>query len=283
METMGLPKRFLKLRKLYCPAAYQMNDQPRPVNPARSEGDLPPIDRSRTALFLDIDGTLLDIAHRPDAVDVPGDLPCDLVRLNRCLGGALALVSGRPLAEIDQLFAPLRLSAVGCHGAEIRAAMEEGISTADPLPETLRARLAALARRDPAIISEDKLYSFALHYRAVPELGPDLHAGVRAIAADCGLGSVELMNGKCVVELKSRGFNKGTGLRALMAIPPFKGRKPVYVGDDMTDQDALRVVPEFGGFGIGVGRALAGVGFVFDVPEDVRSWLGNIAAQEECS
>src|SRR5688572_19016286 len=235
-----------------------MNEQLR--HPGSGDSSLPAIDPARTALFLDIDGTLLDIAHRPDAVAVPGELPCDLIRLSRCLGGALALVSGRPLAEIDQLFAPLRLSVVGCHGAEIRAALGEGIICAEPLPESLRSRLAELARLHRELVVEDKLYSLAVHYRGAPHLGDMLHATALAIVAQAKLGSVELLTGKCVIEVKTRGFNKGTGLRALMALPPFLGRQPIYVGDDMTDQDALRVLPEFGGVGIGVGRALAGTG-----------------------
>jgi trehalose 6-phosphate phosphatase len=252
-----------------------MNEQLR--HPGSGDGGLPAIDPGRTALFLDIDGTLLDIAHRPDAVAVPGELSCDLVTLSRCLGGALALVSGRPLTEIDRLFAPLRLSVVGCHGAEIRAAQDEGIICAEPLPEPLRLRLAELARLHEELVVEDKIYSVALHYRGAPHLGDMLHEAVTAIVARAKLASVELLTGKCVVEIKARGFNKGTGVRALMAVPPFLGRQPVYVGDDMTDQDALGVLPEFGGIGIGVGNALAGTGFVFKDPHSVRAWLAGIA------
>jgi trehalose 6-phosphate phosphatase len=259
-----------------------MNEQLRHTGEELGEGDLPAIDRSRTALFLDIDGTLLDIAHRPDAVAVPGELPCDLVRLSRCLGGALAFVSGRPLAEIDQLFAPLRLSAIGCHGAEIRAAVDEGVTCAEPLPEALRRRLAQLAELDRRIVVEDKLYSLALHYRLAPELGDTLHAAAHGVMVEVGSGAVELLTGKCLVEIKRPGFNKGTGLRALMAVAPFHGRKPIYVGDDRTDQDALAVLPDFDGVGIAVGCSLAGTGYMFKDPRDVRRWLAGIAASGGC-
>jgi trehalose 6-phosphate phosphatase len=259
-----------------------MNGQIRHFGEELSEGELPAVDRSRTALFLDIDGTLLDIAPRPDAVAVPGELPCDLIRLNRCLGGALALVSGRPLAEIDQLFAPLRLSAIGCHGAEIRTAAEEGVACAEPLPEALRHSLAGLSGLDRGIIVEDKLYSLALHYRAAPQLGDTIHAAAEAAVREAASGSVELLTGKCVVEVKRCGFNKGSGLRALMAVAPFQGRKPIYIGDDRTDQDALHVLPEFGGVGIAVGRALAGADYTFKDPRDVRRWLAGIASSGGC-
>jgi trehalose 6-phosphate phosphatase len=255
-----------------------MNDQPSSLQPPAGGPDLAKIDPSQTALFLDIDGTILDIAQRPDAVSVPGQLPCDLVRLTRCLGGALALVSGRPLAAIDSMFAPLRLSAIGCHGAEIRAAVDEAVTCAPPLPDGLRVRLAALAQMHPGIVAEDKYYSFALHYRVAPEIADALMAAVEAIVAIAGDG-VELLHGKEVAEVKPKGFNKGTGLRALMAVPPFHGRRPIYVGDDRTDQDALRVLPEFGGLGIGVGRALPGTAFVLDDPQTVRDWLAGIAGE----
>jgi trehalose 6-phosphate phosphatase len=260
-----------------------MNEQLRHIGEQLSESDLPAIDPSRTALLLDIDGTLLDIAPRPDAVAVPGELPCDLVRLNRCLGGALALVSGRPLAEIDRLFAPLRLSAIGCHGAEIRADADEAVTCADPLPEPLRRVLRELGQLDQRIVVEDKLYSLALHYRAVPGLGDTLHAAAQAAMLSAGSATIELLTGKCLVEIKRSGFNKGTGLRALMAAPPFHGRQPIYVGDDRTDHDALAVLPDFDGVGIAVGRALPGTGYLFKDPRDVRRWLAGIAASGGCA
>jgi trehalose 6-phosphate phosphatase len=150
------------------------------------------------------------------------------------------------------------------------------------LPTALRERLAALAQIHPGVVVEDKVYSFALHYRAAPEMGDFLKAAAEAITMAAG-GTIELLAGKRVIEAKSCGFSKGTGLRALMAGPPFHGRRPVYVGDDRTDQDALNVLPEFGGLGIGVGHTLAGTDFLFQDPQGVRDWLAGIAGGEECA
>lgn len=241
----------------------------------------PSIDLSHTAFLLDIDGTLLDIAAHPDAVSVPGQLPCDLARLSCCVGGALALVSGRPLATIDTLFAPLRLPAIGGHGAEIRFSVDTSVPVirAAPLPDAAKARLNAFAQRHKGFWAEDKNYSFAVHYRGVAEAEAEVLAEFRTVAArEPGL---DVLSGKYVAELKRSGINKGAAVRVLMDHPPFAGRQPVFVGDDVTDEDALKVLPEFGGIGIAVGRPLAGASHLMAGPDDVRRWLSQIAM--DCS
>jgi trehalose 6-phosphate phosphatase len=261
-----------------------MNERSRaPAAPVPPE--LPPLELARTALFLDIDGTLLDIAPEPDAVRVPGDLPLDLARLTKCLGGALALVSGRPLEVIDGLFSPFLLPAIGCHGAEIRISGggADAVTRAAPLAGELRVQLLALADIDARILVEDKTYSVAVHYRAAPSLEPVLLQHARALCEAAAPGSVHLLRGKCVIEVKARGFDKGTAVRALMRYEPFCSRVPVFVGDDRTDEDAIAVLPEFGGIGIAVGRAIPGAGFVFEHPGAVRAWLAGLVRQKECS
>jgi trehalose 6-phosphate phosphatase len=243
----------------------------------------PAIDLTHAALFLDIDGTLLDIAARPDAVHVPGNLPFDLFALRRCLGGALALVSGRPRSVIDELFSPVGLPAIGCHGAEIRIASGEGacVTRAAPLPDALRARLTALVGLNPGLLAEDKLYSVALHYRAVPACESAVLAAARTICAEAPETALRVLRGRCVVEVKAAGFSKGTALRTLMQNPPFEGRLPLFVGDDRTDEDAFAVLPEYGGCGIAVGRPLAGAAFVIKDPAAVRHWLAEHVRTKE--
>jgi trehalose 6-phosphate phosphatase len=237
------------------------------------------IDLSANALLLDVDGTLLDMAPRPDEVHVPDDLRRTLWQLDERSGGAVALVSGRPLRDVDALFAPLLLSATGGHGAEVRVLTGERIEqwTAPMLDEALRARVRALA--GDGVLVEDKGYSLAVHFR----LAPDKEAAVRAaLAAEreaLPANAVEMLDGKAMVEFKQPGFNKGTGVRALMDHAPFAGRRPIFIGDDVTDEDAAAVMPEFGGIAYAVGRDIAGATRMFENPAEVRRWLSAIAVE----
>lgn len=236
------------------------------------------IDPRTHAILLDIDGTLLDIAPTPHQVRVPTSLRKTLKTLQERTDGALALVSGRALSDIDLLFSPLQLSAVGGHGAEVRLlnghAKTEGTS---PLDEELRRRLGAIAKMGDGIILEDKGYSLALHYRLAPDRKRAIEDAVNAICKDLPPATVEVLPGKAVIEIKKVGFNKGTALRALMAQKPFAGRRPVFVGDDTTDDAAFAAVPEFDGVAISVGRMVPGVTQRFETPTDVRRWLDDIA------
>jgi trehalose 6-phosphate phosphatase len=231
------------------------------------------------AFLLDIDGTLLDLAPTPRDVRVPTSLRHTLERLQARSDGAVALVSGRSLADIDLIFHPLHLSAIGGHGAEIRyhANGHPDQRLGASLDDELKRRLAEIAASGRGIIVEDKGYSLALHYRLAPEKKQAVWDAVDAVIADLPPKSVEILPGKAVIEIKKSGFDKGTAIRELMRKAPFSGRRPVFVGDDTTDEAAFRVLPEFNGVGISVGRLVPGVSRRFETPTDVRRWLERIA------
>jgi trehalose 6-phosphate phosphatase len=239
---------------------------------------VPPVDLDGVALLLDVDGTLLDFAPTPREVFVPPTLREALRSLLERTEGALALVSGRPIEELDLLFAPLQLPAAGGHGAEIRVSPLGHISRAGaaPLGTEVKRRLATIAAIAPGIILEDKAFSLAIHYRLAPEQEETVRDAVLAICEDIG-SAVEVLPGKYVLEVKSGGFDKGTAVRQLMAHPPFRSRRPVFLGDDTTDEAAIGVMPEFDGVGVSVGRMMAGAQACFDTPQDVRTWLQELA------
>jgi len=244
---------------------------------------LPSANLRDIAVLLDIDGTILDIAPTPGAVIVPASLRETLARLSRETGGALALVSGRSLGDIDLLFAPLRLPAIGGHGAEFRLSPHDERETeqAHPLDGGLRDRLAELAVGSPGILVEDKGYSLAVHYRLAPEQEGRVKRAVAAIRADWPEEPIEVLPGKSVVEIKPAGFHKGAAIRELMRHKPFSGRRPIFVGDDTTDESAFAVMPEFDGMGYSVGRRLPGTAHCFAAPSDVRRWLERLSGGEE--
>lgn len=241
------------------------------------------IDMDKVAILLDVDGTLLDIALTPHDVRVPTTLRKTLTKLRDRTGGALALVSGRSVSDIDLIFSPLQLSAVGGHGAEIRLFSNSGSAPrrTPPLEKKLRQRLAEIAKKGDGIIIEDKGYSVALHYRLAPDKQRAIEDAVNAISASLPPGTLEVLAGKSVIEVKKVGFNKGTAIRDLMAHPPFAGRRPIFIGDDKTDDTAFAVVPEFDGVAISVGRMVPGVAERFEAPTDVRRWLERIAAKDD--
>jgi trehalose 6-phosphate phosphatase len=232
----------------------------------------------RTAIFLDVDGTLLDLAPTPLEVSVPARLRHALAALKARLGGAIAFISGRPIAEIDRIFDPLRLSAVGGHGAEIRITPGAEIrrSRIATLDNDLRDEFAQISKLDPGILVEDKGFSIAIHYRLAPQSGGEVMKHVATICRHERCESLEVLPGKLVVEIKPSGYNKGTGLRELMSSPPFTGRKPIFIGDDITDHAAFAVLPDFDGIGFSVGGAVPGATFNFDGPQDVRLWLERL-------
>jgi trehalose 6-phosphate phosphatase len=236
-------------------------------------------DLRECAILLDIDGTIVDIAPTPRQVWVSPELRQTLARLQELTGGALALVSGRKLSEIDLLFAPLQLAAIGGHGAEIRPVPGTKPQTrAASLDDDLKRQLATLSELGPGVLVEDKGYSLALHYRLAPDLGPTLHAAVARICAAVPSGAVEILPGKSVVEVKPARVSKALAVRELMQYPPFTDRHPIFIGDDVTDEPVFGVIPNFGGLGFSVGRVVPGVSGHFDKPEDVRSWLARIVA-----
>jgi trehalose 6-phosphate phosphatase len=229
------------------------------------------------AILLDIDGTILDIAPAPQEVWVPPELRQTLVRLQELTGGALALVSGRKLDDIDTIFAPLRVAAIGGHGAEIRPVPgTEPRRRAGALGADFKRQLASLSELGPGIFVEDKGYSLALHYRLAPDRGAALRAAVVGICAQMPAGAVDILPGKFVFEVKPAGVNKALAVQELMRFAPFADRHPIFIGDDTTDEPVFGVIPEYGGIGFSVGRVVAGTDGHFDTPQDVRAWLARI-------
>jgi trehalose 6-phosphate phosphatase len=241
-----------------------------------------PIDLEHCALLLDVDGTIFDIAPTPDRVVVPPPLCATLGELHRRTGGALALVSGRRIDNLDHLFAPLRLPAIGGHGAESRVASEnETQPNGVAVPgEALKRRVAALAGRDPGLIFEDKGTSVALHYRLAPEQEPFIGAQLAVIMAHEPPGEFDAIWGKLVVEVKPTIYNKGRAVAAMMTLAPFADRTPLFVGDDTTDLSVFHVLARLGGRGFAVGRPMAGAIGTFDSPQDVRNWLAGLCNRD---
>ena len=204
------------------------------------------------ALFLDFDGTVVDIAPQPDAVHVPELLVGHLRWLHEYLGGAVALISGRPIEQIDQYLAPLRLPVAGVHGAERRAA-DGTVSLLSTSPMDAVERAAhQLVAKHPALRVENKRGSIALHYRQAPQL-EELCVEAMQIAVDTSPG-LTLLRGKMVVEAKPGGASKGRAIDAFMKEAPFAGRTPVFIGDDITDEVGFSAVQRAGGLGIKVGE-----------------------------
>src|SRR5437588_1662141 len=234
------------------------------------------------AVLLDIDGTLLDLAPTPREVWVPPDLSKTLNQLLERTSGALALVSGRSLNDIDLIFAPEKFPAVGGHGAEMRitADSEAVASHAPPMDKELKRRLAAIARLSPGILLEDKGYSLALHYRLAPHAEKAIYAAVSLIRADLPDAPIEVLPGKQVCEIKHSGFTKASGVRELMTHPPFRGRKPFFIGDDVTDESVFAIMPDLDGLAFSVGPRAKGVAGHFDAPSDVREFLAHLLDDE---
>ncbi|WP_439573001.1 trehalose-phosphatase [Phreatobacter sp.] len=227
------------------------------------------------AVFLDIDGTLLEFAETPDAVLVPDGLPDLLMRMQDHLDGALALVSGRTIDWIDETFAPARLACAGEHGAAWRLSAEGTVERNEP--PTWLSRLNGEATQTieawPGIVVERKPSSLAIHYRRSPDLAGRVEAAVAEIVADLG-PTVELLRGNHVLELRMQGASKGSAVERFMAVPPFEGRVPVMIGDDVTDEDGFRAARALGGLAIGVGpRESALANRHLRDPVAVRAWL----------
>lgn len=232
-------------------------------------------------LFLDVDGTLIDIAPRPEAVVVPSQLVRALDGVSRALGGAVALVSGRTIANLDDLFAPLRLSASGVHGAEVR--FEPGGPVAQDhdavLDQALVDLIAAAARDIEGTLVENKRFSVAVHYRQAPQFGASLRARLEQIVAAADDPQLRILPGHMVFEIKRATFDKGLAVGRFMARAPFAGRTPVFLGDDVTDRPGFAAVLERGGRAYSVGPALPGTTGSFSEPAAVRSWLAGFAAE----
>ena len=236
---------------------------------------MPPFQRN-WAFFLDIDGTLLDIAATPKAVHT-ARADCRLVAaLYDKADGALALVSGRSLQMIDQLFSPMRLPAAGQHGVERRDArgrVHRPAFSTDVLANAAE-KIREFAERHAGLVFENKGYSMALHYRLAPHLAGAAHAVVREAARAAGK-AVEVQGGKMVAELKPSGHDKGRAIEAFMREKPFAGRVPVFLGDDLTDEHGFRMVDRVGGYAIKVGSGATAARWRVANPAAARSWLAD--------
>ena len=206
------------------------------------------------ALFLDIDGTLLDLAPTPSQVVVPPELPGLLKALGGVLGGAVAVISGRTLADIDALLCPLTIAAAGQHGAEIR--LQDGtierLGAVGGALESLMPRVAAFAAARPGLLVENKGMTIAVHCRQVPQYQAELGRFLGDLAAEQGK-LIETIRGHRVFEIKPRNFNKRTAVEHFMRAAPFAGRLPVFIGDDRTDEDGFAAAQAQGGVAIRVG------------------------------
>lgn len=229
------------------------------------------------ALFLDIDGTLVEFADHPDDVVVEPRLSRWLYRVSDMLGGALALLSGRSLARIDELLGLPNLPAAGSHGAELRranGAIQRQIRDATGMA-SLRAYARTLLSDCPGVVVEDKPDAIALHYRATPSAATSVAAAAQCLARAAG-PRYRLQHGDCVVELRGAGADKGDALAKLMQEAPFAGRTPWMIGDDLTDEHAFAAADRLGGAGIIVGtRMPTRARFSLAGPAAVRAWLAD--------
>lgn len=249
------------------------------AEPAASLPAPPPLS-AHWALFLDVDGCLLEFDEDPDRVRAPASLSAQLAAVSRRLGGALALVSGRGIASVDRVFAPARFPVGGLHGLERRGAATRqaaGPAAVDPvawaaLVAEARARMAA----HPRARVEDKGRALALHWRAEPQAEAHAHAFARHALAR--LPGYRLQPGNRVLELRPAGADKGTAIAAFLEEPPFAGRRPVFAGDDLTDEHGFALVNRRDGISIVVGdrRPTLATHRLAD-PAAVRQWLEEAA------
>ena len=228
----------------------------------------------QTALFLDFDGTLVDIADHPDDVVVARALPGLIEALSQRLEGRLALITGRSLSALEAMLGPVDVAMAGSHGGEFRpAGGGEVHPLAEPLPEAVVTSLSRFAQANGGLLVEPKPFSVAVHYRRHPHALEGLLACAESLCAAHGL---KLKHGKQVVELVMPGSDKGSAVAGFMALDRFAGTTPFFAGDDVTDEDAFRAVAECGGCGILVGpmRETAAVWRLSGVAA-VHAWLSK--------
>ncbi|HYZ61845.1 MAG TPA: trehalose-phosphatase [Acetobacteraceae bacterium] len=231
--------------------------------------ELPP--PAEAALLLDLDGTLLDLAPTPDSVVVPPGLLDTLRRLRAHLGDALAVVTGRPVEQIDALLADTPYAVAGEHGGAIRHQPGGPIvrpTLPDPPVEWI-IHAAEIIERHPGSLLEQKQRGFVFHYRQAPEHGPALRQAALALIAP-ERDRFQVLEAAMAWEVRPRGVDKGIAVNALAAESPFAGRLPVFIGDDVTDEDGMRAARALGGAGLRVDDA-------FGSPEQVRTWLRQSA------
>lgn len=246
-----------------------------------AEISLAAIDRSDFALFLDFDGTVVDLAERPaEVVLVPG-LRRALGRIHDKLSGALAVVTGRDIRDVDGFLDPLRLPVAGVHGLTRRDAQGQArdVPVDKAAPDLIAARLAPLAEAHDDIHLERKTGSVALHYRLSPDLEEECIAAMEAATAD--LSGIHLLRGKMVVEARPKGAGKGRAVADFLDEAPFAGRTPMFAGDDATDEDAFREVNKRGGLTVKIGLGDTAAHYRASNSAEFQAWLIGLADELE--
>ncbi|WP_424136847.1 trehalose-phosphatase [Roseomonas chloroacetimidivorans] len=228
----------------------------------------PPMPGPDAAFFLDLDGTLLEIAARPDAVVVPKELPELLTRLHAAFGGAVAVVTGRGLAVARGYTGVSQLPIGAEHGAVLDPPLPGAPPLPVPRPEWRRAADEFAAAR-PGALAEHKTHCLVLHFRQRPEAGPEAMALLESLINEDSQG-FRIVPAHAAVELRPAGADKGGAVHRLMATPPFRGRRPIFIGDDITDEDGMAACAEYGGYGLRVPDDFAGR------PALVRAWLSRV-------
>ena len=243
----------------------------------------PPADlgAAKPALFLDVDGTLVGIEDHPGDVRADAELIALLVDLAGRLDGALSLISGRSIAEIDRIFAPARFPSAGSHGAELRFDGDAANPAPAEFPEAILQRARQFAEEHDGLLVEKKRAGLALHYRRAPQLETDCRDFAAGLMRELG-PDFRLIDGKMVLEIAPRSHHKGEAIRELLQHRPFHGRRPVFVGDDVTDEDGFRVVNDLGGLSIRVGHGdTTAARYALDDVASVRNWLQSVAGGME--
>jgi trehalose 6-phosphate phosphatase len=252
------------------------DELPRTARAASQRNDVEQLLTSQApvALYLDIDGTLLDVALTPSTVHVPPELPDILSATSVRLSGAIAIVTGRRIVEADHLLKPIKFAAAGVHGAEMRMSPTGKVVSLTPsFSPVLIEEIKAIAKALPGIVLEDKGAGIALHYRIVPELQGSLLQALEALVPRHP-GQFVVCEGRKVVEVLPIGFSKGRALRKLAALPKFANRVPIMIGDDIADVGAFRAAEEMGGYGLKVaGENFTNAEASFRGPSEVVSWL----------
>lgn len=247
-------------------AGRQAESLKRPPSPRRGD--------RHWAWFLDVDGTLLEIEQHPDLVTADHGLLELLGRLDECYDGAVALISGRSLAQLDRIFGHRRIAAAASHGLELRANEDDIVLLGETLPAAIVDEISAFAKQHAGLLVERKSRSICVHFRAQPELADEVAARLEKLVAGLDNG-FRLQHGKMMVELVPAAAGKGDAIRTFMERQPFQGRRPVFVGDDITDEHGFAAVNELGGLSVLIGAAReTSARWRLDNVSRLRAWLG---------
>ena len=251
---------------------------------SKSRAGFPPAPQLEWAYFLDVDGTLIDIADTPEAVHIDMALLGLIAGLQQASGGAVALVSGRALAFLEQRLGKLHLPMAGQHGLERRDAAGRLWTHAAPpaAKSAIKAELAPILARHRGLLLEDKGLTLALHYRRAPQLASYAHRLMARLAAAAHAG-LEVQRGRRVAEIKPAGMDKGAAIADYLKEPPFAGRRPVFIGDDRNDEHGFAAVNKQGGISIKVGKGSSCARYRLPDVAAVRRWLENVLTKRKRS